>query len=493
MNSWFIDDITWNDLSMEQVYERINTAQSSVGEECLKKILRTTLTEPEKLADRSERAGYFSGHPQIRKQYSDVFRNLGKTKKLSLYEYIFRFHEVKSSGNGIHYLLILLLLAAVALIFVRPVIGIIAVVVMFAVNIGSYFRYKARVESYFMCFKYIVRMVQTASRIGKLKDAQDGEGLRAMTELKSRLEEASRELAPVKRGSFLITNSVSGSLVDVVMDYVRMLFHVDIIHFNRVRKLAEDKADQIDELYQTLGEMETAICISSFRDSLDTWCRPRLNGEMSLHIRGMYHPLTRDPVPNDLDTSRSVLLTGSNASGKSTFLKQLAINQIFAQTIDTCLAQEYQSGFFRVLSSMALSDNILGEESYFIVEIKSLKRILDAVSEDPAEMPVMCFIDEVLRGTNTRERIAASSQILKWLSCRRTLCFAATHDIELTVLLKEWMENYHFEERVDGDDVIFDYKIRKGAATTRNAIRLMEAYGFDPEITREAFELASRT
>ena len=498
--SFYIDDITWNDLSMENVYGKIDTAQSSVGSEYLKRVLRTLLYDEDELKKRSERADYFNSREEIRKKYSDVFKNLGKTKKLSLYDYIFRFNEVKTSGNAVHYLLALLLLISVALIFVNPVIGILAIVVMFAVNIGTYFKYKASVEGYFMCFKYIVRMISAAGSIIKLA-GRDTAVPAAMAELTAKLDEYAQELAPLKRGSWLLTNSVSGSLVDVVMDYVRMLFHVDIIRFNSMRRLAEEKSGTIDALFCSLGEIETDICIARYRKSLNAdgketlnvWCRPDfIYSEKRcrrLKAGNMYHPLIANAVKNDFYTERSVLLTGSNASGKSTFLKQTAINQVLSQTIFTCLAESFKTGFYRVFSSMALSDNILEGESYFIVEIKSIKRIVDAVSDEES-VPVMCFIDEVLRGTNTKERIAASSQILKSISSSDALCFAATHDIELTQLLAADMDNYHFEEFVNGNDVEFDYLIKTGPAMTRNAIRLMKAFGFPQEITDAAFELA---
>jgi len=497
MDKWCIDEITWNDLAMERVYEQLNSAGSSVGEEYLHRALQSPVMDESLLLERSARAECLARDPQLCERLGKLFRELGKTKKLSLYDYIFRFHEVKSSGNGIHYLLIVLLLLAIVLIFMNPVIGIILLVVMFAVNIGSYFRYKAGIESYFMCFKYIVRMLRAAAKIEKTLESavEAGPDRSSFLSLCETLDADSRELAPLKRGSFLLTNSVSGSLTDVVMDYVRMLFHVDIIHFNRVRKLAAQKADVIDQLFCTLGEIELAVCVCRYRSHLEIWCRPEFSqmeeaGALSLSVRDMYHPLTRRAVYNDLDTEQSILLTGSNASGKSTFLKQIAINQILAQTIDTCLAGSFRTGFFRVLSSMALSDNILNNESYFIVEIKSLKRIVDAAADESCKIPVMCFIDEVLRGTNTRERIAASSQILKALSSMHVLCFAATHDIELTELLAGHMANYHFEEKIEGNDVSFDYKLRKGPSTTRNAIKLMEVYGFDPAVTQEAFRLA---
>ena len=489
MNHTFdIDDITWNDLSMEEVYNRINTAQSSVGQEYLKKVLRTTLTESAPLEARSDRASYLSGQSGTAGKLDKIFKNLGKTKKISLYDYIFRFHEIKPQSNVLHYILILLLLAAVALIFLNPVIGIIALVIMFVINISTYFKYKASVGSYFMCFKYIVKMLRAASQVLKIEELRSA----SFADLCAELAKDTSELAAIRRGSWLLTNSVSGSLVDVIMDYVRMLFHVDIIKFNQMRNLAAEKEETIDHLFCTLGEIETDLCISRFRNSLYNWCLPEFSNKSGLAIEGMYHPLTEQIVTNDITVRKSVLLTGSNASGKSTFLKQLAINQILAQTISTCLAAVYRTGFYKVLSSMALADNILGNESYFIVEIKSLKRIFDEISEEKEALPVMCFIDEVLRGTNTKERIAASSQILKNMSGRNVLCFAATHDIELTQLLAEDMDNYHFEEYVNGNDVTFDYKLKEGPARTRNAIRLMQAYGFDPSITDAADQLADK-
>ena len=128
-----------------------------------------------------------------------------------------------------------------------------------------------------------------------------------------------------------------------------------------------------------------------------------------------------------------MLLTGSNASGKSTFLKTVALGAIMAQTINTCPADHYEACFFHICSSMALRDDLDSGESYYIVEIKSLKRILDQAGQ----YPLLCFVDEVLRGTNTVERIAASTQILKSLGRKNLICFAATHDSELKELLKD--------------------------------------------------------
>ena len=135
-----------------------------------------------------------------------------------------------------------------------------------------------------------------------------------------------------------------------------------------------------------------------------------------------------------------------------------------------------------------LKDDIFMGESYYIVEIKSIKRIIDASVAGGNQ--VLCFVDEVLRGTNTVERIAASTQILKSLAENGVQCFAATHDIELTSLLKDIYEIYHFEGDVTDNDVKFDYKLKEGPATTRNAIMLLKVLGYDENIVENAQKMA---
>jgi DNA mismatch repair ATPase MutS len=239
-----------------------------------------------------------------------------------------------------------------------------------------------------------------------------------------------------------------------------------------------------------MGSVEACIAIASFRETLDFYSIPTLlnDKKVSLEVEDIYHPMISNPVVNSMKEDNSVLITGSNASGKSTFLKCVAINAVLAQTIYMTMAKKYSANFYRVYSSMALTDNLKNNESYYIVEIKSLKRILDA-SDDAT--PILCFIDEVLRGTNTVERIAASAQILKSLNKDNVMCFAATHDIELTHILENIFHNYHFEEEVQENDILFNYELRNGRATSRNAIKLLSIIGYDKQIIEQAEKAAA--
>ena len=294
---------------------------------------------------------------------------------------------------------------------------------------------------------------------------------------------------PAQRGARHARQQHGGDPLSILMDYVNMILHLDLICFHSMLKEVRAHLSDIDRMAELIGRTECCLAVASWRASLTNgWCSPKFwqtdPAGGALEIEGLYHPLLSEPVKNSIHAGRGVLVTGSNASGKSTFLKSAALCALLAQTVHTCPAESFCGGLYRIFTSMALRDDLESGESYYIVEIRALKRILDAVEADPA--PVLCFVDEVLRGTNTVERIAASTQVLKSLHRPGVLCFAATHDIELTRLLEADYDNYHFEEQVEGDDIRFSYQLLPGRAGTRNAIRLLGVIGYDEKIIREA-------
>lgn len=481
--NFFIDDITWNDLDMDSIFMLLNNTYSSVGEEYLYKTLRIPEFDKKELLKREKLITYFQENEEEVFKLQEIFARLGRTKSISLSEFIHRLNDVEKHGNLKHVIMDVFFAAAAAMLFIQPVAGIIAFFGMLFVNIGTYYKEKASIESYFVCFKYLADMINCTDAVIQ----SDVEGIREYSDI---LRGDLDKLSKIKKGIFLLSmNGNSGSIGEIVMEYVRMIFHVDIIKFNSMLDTTIKNIDTIDELFDVLGRVEAGMAAASFRNSMPYYCTPQFCGSKELDIHEVFHPMISEPVANDLVENRSVLITGSNASGKSTFLKTIAINAILAQTVHTCTAKSYKTCFYRIFTSMALRDDLMSNESYFIVEIKSLKRIMDAIND---ETPVLCFVDEVLRGTNTVERIAASSYILNTLRQKNALCFAATHDIELTNILEEYYSNYHFTEEVKDDDVLFSYKLLKGRATSRNAIKLLNVIGFDKEIVKNAEKMAEQ-
>lgn len=474
-----IDDITWNDLGMDDVFQRINYSVSSTGDEVLYHMLRTPCLEKEKLEHFEEMVTFFSEHEAELIKYQCSMRKLGSTGKYSLYDYLYYLERLERHDSKKEILSNLLLVGLIIFTYFNLSMGIAAILVWSVYQLQGYFKVKNSFEPYLTSLAYIMRMIEVGREVStelpKVCEKERGEIL-----------EAAKKLKKAKKGSNWVFGSLykTGSPTDVVFDYVRMFFHVDLIYFNHMLDELMLHKEEVDEMITAMGTVEAAGSVALYRASLDNgWCRPEFrDGE--LFIENGYHPLLSNPVKNTIQTGKNVLLTGSNASGKSTFLKTTALASLLAQTINTVTADKYVAPFYHLYSSMSLRDDLDSGDSYYIVEIKSIKRILDSMEK--CDGKILCFVDEVLRGTNTVERIAASTQILLSMSGEKIQCFAATHDIELTGLLEDCYENYHFEEEIKDGDVLFNYRLQSGKATTRNAIKLLEIMGYEPEIIEKA-------
>ncbi len=490
---FYIDDITWNDLELDRIFQSMDIASSSIGREHLYKTIRMPETDVSSIYTKDSAIRWFSTNDEKRKSVQTKLSRLGFVHNFSFSDYIDSIQGLKSVGSGISILLDCLLAAAILFsVFVNAAIGIIFVVAVVLTATAVYFKKKPAIEPYFTCLSQVSRMVRTGMDIREVH--QDlGNAPDSIDHRFSIIEKCTRILSPCIKGDFLIADCAAvGSPAEVFMNYIRMFTHVDIIHYNRAIKNLQGHSDDIMELMESFGYIETCICAASFREAVGKWSVPEFSDEGSekyMYLSNVIHPLVDDCVPNSINVPyadmNSVLITGSNASGKSTFLKAVAINTLLSQAISTSLSDSYKAPVYRLFSSMSLRDDLKNSGSYYMVEIKSLKRIMDAAG-DQDDRPVLCFVDEVLRGTNTIERISASSSILEKLSTLNAVTFAATHDIELTSLLDDSYANYHLREEMTDKGIEFSYKLFDGPATTRNAIALLENLGYDSEIINKA-------
>jgi DNA mismatch repair ATPase MutS len=270
--------------------------------------------------------------------------------------------------------------------------------------------------------------------------------------------------------------------------------YADLIRFWRIRKNLIEHTDDIDRLVYLTGSVDALIAMSGYVESHSDHMSPSVFGDSTvIDVRDVWHPLLDDPVPNSITVDRSILLTGANASGKSTFLKSMALAAIYAQTFGYVCAGGYHAPICLVSSAMSVKDDVTSGDSYYMAEIKAVKRMMDEyrMKQDNG-VSFVCFVDELLSGTNTEERIAACTGILQSMDTEGVRVFAATHDIELTYLLADTYANYHFMEDLSDGDVKFSYKLQDGPATSRNAIRLLQMLGFDEGIVDKAMDMVKR-
>ncbi|HEX3018111.1 MAG TPA: hypothetical protein VHP31_09720 [Caproicibacter sp.] len=470
-----IDDLTWDDLDMNQVFARLDSCMSSLGEEYLYIVLHKLGNEPD-IEKREKLMEYLEQNPELRVKLQYCLSKVGKSNYNGLIQFLNEADDAELSFTWIYRVLAFLPLVFAVLIPFNYMLGIICMLVAFGVNILVSFYARKKIEMQLPAIRYFNSVLSCCKKICKIQD--DG-----INDSKKNIRKGLSILRGIGSASTGSTpNRYYANDSQVLAEYFNMITLHDIRCYNKLVRIVDKNEEACLALCRELAELDVAIAVLSFRKSLPFYSKPHFIKGMQLNLQDIYHPLLQNPIPNSVVLSANTLITGSNASGKSTFIKAIAINGILAVSLNTCTARVYQAPKVPVISSMAVRDNLSAGDSYFIAEIKSMKRVLDHVKREP----YLCFIDEILKGTNTIERIAASTAVLKYLHEQNCLCITASHDIELTQILADEYENYHFTEQITNNEILFDYLIKPGPSKSKNAVKLLSYINFDQKIIEDA-------
>ena len=237
-----------------------------------------------------------------------------------------------------------------------------------------------------------------------------------------------------------------------------------------------------------VGEVDAAIAVASWLTYRPDHCRPTIMEDPLLDIRDGRHPLLETAVVNSIRLdARSLLVTGSNMAGKTTFIKMLAVNAVLGQTLGFCLASRASIPRSRVMASIQAAHSVASGKSHYSSEVETIRSFLARQARGGC---AIFAIDELFSGTNTVERVAIARAVLESLG-RHSLVLATTHDVELQACLEGLYDLCHFQEdpAVDG---FFDYRLRAGPATERNAIRLLAEIGFPQTVIASAMAYAEQ-
>jgi len=272
----------------------------------------------------------------------------------------------------------------------------------------------------------------------------------------------------------------------------------DLLYVGKLNRLITTLHDILPVWLNTIGQLDAASALARFAyvnpdyqwPQLDTLDTPER--QPGLTSVGLGHPLIARShrVTNDLDLrgeGHILLVTGSNMSGKSTFLRTVGINLCLAQAGGPVCATSFSWSWLRLYCCIRVIDALDEGLSYFYAEVKRLKLILDAVHAITSQ-PVLFLIDEIYRGTNNRERLAGSEAFVQVLQHSRGLGMISTHDLELTQLAdgNGHIRNAHFQESVEDGTLHFDYQLRPGPCPTTNALRIMAQEGLPvPKISEK--------
>lgn len=477
-SEYTIDEQTFEDLNMNEVFTQLDRTYSTAGEEALYSMLREPIMDKEKLNRRGELIDTFTNDIDLTVDIRYILFNMSPDKKNSLINML----ETLRAESKLKYYLYSFLGKVLPIVIILLTIILkdprLVVVLSGSVFINMYINYKEENNINGTGLRYITELIGAAKKISNIKN----EKIESYTE---NMRKIIKDLRVIDIGTLTIKWSrFLGGLFQILT--VPFLIEESTYYkTSREIKLNEGK---ILQLFYLVGEIDALISISSYKEShKGAWTTPEFTGATSIKIKNGTHPLIDKSVSNSITLDgKGIVLTGTNMSGKSTFLRMVGINILLAQTFNFALASEYKASFFNIVTSISPKDDINKGKSYYLAEAEAILRIIKALDKD---IPVFCLIDEIFRGTNPIERIASSAEILEYINKRDAISVVATHDREITEILKNEFDFYYFSEDIDGKKgLVFDYKLKKGISKTKNAIRLLEYIGYPKEITNKAYK-----
>ena len=275
----------------------------------------------------------------------------------------------------------------------------------------------------------------------------------------------------------------------VVLEIFKIAFLLEPLLLFGVLKRLDSKRKEIEDVFSFVGLIDSLISIASLRKGLGMYCVPVVNeGNIRIVAKQIYHPLIIDCVPNSISVvDKSILLTGSNMSGKTSFIRTIGLNIIIGLTINTCFAKSMTIPRAQIFSAIRISDDLMNDRSYYFEEVLTIKEMIQNAAN---AKPNIFLLDEIFKGTNTIERISAGKAVLSSLCKNNSVVFVSTHDIELADMLSDNYELYHFSEIVGDRNVDFDYKLKTGKLKKRNAIRILQINDYPDTVIAEAIEIS---
>lgn len=494
-----LDDRTWADLNLDAVFESCDRTESTLGQHALYHRLRSAPTGAhsgafEALVTRFSEDAAAREHAQLA---------LARLQDPQGYDLWWAGQPDLLDSRPWHIVFPMLGLAALGLAAALPFRPALLPLLFGVVVVSLIIRFSTdrRVLHMAAAFRQFAPVIATGQALAFL----DGDAieplvspLRADASRLTRLKTIARWVSgdpfmlSVRTGGFAM---LATDVANVVYDYLNVVFLLDAngVYFGAQELRMNGQA--LLRVIQAAGDVDAAISVASWRAGLQAWTRPRVLPRGSgATLTDAWHPLVAGAVPNTITMAAGsgVLVTGSNMSGKSTLLRTVGVNAVLAQTVHTCLATEYAAPIFHVRSCIGRSDDLLSGKSYYLVEVESLVALMRASTGEP---PHLFLLDEMFRGTNAVERIAAGQAVLRELAgsggAPRHVVMAATHDGELVDLLPDLFAAVHFGDSLGDDGLVFDYRLRPGRATTRNAIALLHLNGAPTRVVEDATACAT--
>lgn len=479
-----LSDKTCNDLDFEELFMFLDRTNSKVGQQYLYNRLRNIPKESTGLKLREKIIKKLSDETDFR---INIQKQLEKLNKDDAYYITSLFQEEHIKPPKWLFVIRLLAFTSLLSIIMLPFNPLLIFVLLgvFIVNFGIHYWNKRNLYQYVGAIPHLLRLNKLASILHKEP---------VFNELNSKLKDSIKIINQVRnRMSFFQLEAKFQSNIEILfwllLELFKTLFLLEPLFLFGVLKRLDTKREQIEDVFCFVGEIDSLLSIASLRYGLDKYSLPTIC-DAHISVTRIYHPLIRDCVTNDIDISdKSILLTGSNMSGKTSFIRAIGINMITGLTINTCFADSIKIPRFRIYSAIRISDDLMNDKSYYFEEVLTIKEMIKRSCNGKQNL---FLLDEIFKGTNTVERISAGKAVLSSLAKNSNIVLVSTHDIELTEMLYGEYELFHFSEIVNDKNVDFDYKLKEGKLKNRNAIRILKINDYPDDLINEAIEISEK-
>lgn len=479
-----LSDKTCNDLDFKELFTFLDRTNSRIGQQFLFNKLRI-ISPNSKNVERNEKI--ISNLSQDEVLRVKIQRELVLLNDFKAYYISSLFQEEHISAPKLFFILRLLSLISIVLLALLPLSPkiIFALIGVFVINLCIHFWNKKNLFKYLGSIPLLLRLNRIAFSLHKEK---------ILKKINPDLNKSIKVINQVRNRMlfFQLEGKLQGDLAVIfwgAFELVKTLFLLEPLLLFAVLKRLNTRRKEIEEVFSFVGEIDVLTSIASLRKGIHSFCTPKINqNDHRILAEEIYHPLISNCVTNNISVSnKSILLTGSNMSGKTTFIRSIGLNLITGLTINTCFAKSFTLPVLRVFSAIRISDDLMNDKSYYFEEVLTIKEMLEQSSDGKSNL---FLLDEIFKGTNTVERIAAGKATLSHLSKNENIVFVSTHDIELADMLVDEYELYHFSEIIDGKSVDFDFKLKEGKLNSRNALKILELNDYPNSVINEAIEIS---
>ena len=479
-----LSDKTCNDLDFNELFMFVDRTTSKVGQQFLYNTLRTIPSNGDKFIEQEKLIEQITNDSNLRLKLQIHLDTLTRDSTYFITSLFQDEHIKKPKWFFVIPLLSFTSLLSILLLPFTPQFFFVLLGVII-INLAIHYWNKRNLYEYLGSIPQLLKLNMVAKELLKFN---------LPTQRSSDLTESIKIIDKVKnRMAFFKLEakfqSDAGIAFWSMLELVKALFLLEPLLLFGILKQLDTKRKEIEKVFSFVGYIDSLISIASLRQGLNQFCLPGIKDKGKvLEVTEMYHPLIVNCVPNSIQVvNKSILLTGSNMSGKTSFIRTIGLNTITGLTINTCFAKQFSLSRLKIYSAIRISDDLMNDKSYYFEEVLTIKEMIEKSQMSESNL---FLLDEIFKGTNTIERISAGKAVLSFLNSLNNIVFVSTHDVELADMLMDTYELYHFSEQVDNKTVDFDFKLKSGKLKNRNAIRILEINDYPEKIITEAIEIS---